>query len=107
MSVRLACPGRVKSSLPGAYPGGMAAIGLVPHTGWPWLVRVTGSRGAARAERRDRVVACEVLEGQLYHLAEEHRGDRERFVATRRAAATRQARDALRDHLAGVRAAIV
>ncbi|TMQ20678.1 MAG: hypothetical protein E6J91_03405 [Deltaproteobacteria bacterium] len=85
----------------------MATIGLVPHTGWTWLVRVTGSRAAPRVERRDRVVACEVLDGQLYHQAAERTRDRERFVATRRAAAVGQAREALRDHLAGVRAAIV
>src|SRR5262245_29669193 len=85
----------------------MAAIGLVPHTGWTWVVRVAGSRGAPRVERRDRVVACDVLDGQLYHLAAERSRDRERFVATRRAAATEQARAVLSDHFAGVRAAIV
>lgn len=85
----------------------MAAIGLVPHTGWTWLVRVTGSRGAARVERRDRVVACEVLDGQLYHQAAERTRDGERLVATRRAACVGQAHDALRGHLDGVRAAIV
>src|SRR5215475_4430731 len=85
----------------------MVAIGLVPHTGWTWLVRVGGSRAAPRVERRERVVACEVLDGQLYHLAAERARDRERFVATRRAAAVEQAQAALRDHLAGVRAAIV
>jgi hypothetical protein len=58
-------------------------------------------------ERRERVVACEVLDGELYHLAAERAGDRERFVATGRAAAVKQARDALRDHVAGVRAAVV
>jgi hypothetical protein len=85
----------------------MAAIGLVPHTGWTWLVRVTGSRSAPRVERRERVVACEVLDGELYHLAAERTADRERFVATRRAAAVGQARAALRGQLDGVRAAIV
>jgi len=85
----------------------MAAIGLVPHTGWAWLVRVTGSRGAPRVERRERVVACEVLDGELYHQAAERARDRERFVATRRAAAVAQAQTALRAHLEGVRAAIV
>jgi hypothetical protein len=85
----------------------MVAIGLVPHTGWSWLVRVAGSRSAPRVERRERVVACEVLDGELYHLAAERSRDRERFVATRRAAATDQARTALRHHLAGVRAAVV
>jgi hypothetical protein len=85
----------------------MSAIGLVPHTGWTWLVRVTGTRGAPKVERRERVVACDVLDGELYHLAAEHDGDRERFVATRRAAAVKQARAALRDQLAGIAAAIV
>ncbi len=85
----------------------MVAIGIVPHTGWAWLVRVTGTRAAARVERRERVVACDVLEGELYHLAAERDRDRERFVATRRAAAALQARVALRDHLTGVRGAIV
>jgi hypothetical protein len=85
----------------------MAAIGLVPHTGWAWLVRVVGSRSAPRVERRARIVACDVLDGQLYHLAAERARDRERFVATRRAAATELARAALRDELAGVRAANV
>lgn len=89
------------------YARGMVAIGLVPHTGWTWLVCVAGSRAAPRVERRERVVACEVLEGQLYHLAAERSRDRERFVATRRAAAVQRARAALRDPLAGVRAAIV
>jgi len=91
----------------GAYAGAMSTIGLVPHTGWTWLVRVAGPRGAPRVERRDRVVACEVLDGELYHQAAERPRDRERFVATRRAAAVIQAQDTLRDHLVGVRAAIV
>lgn len=85
----------------------MAAIGLVSHTGWAWLVRVAGTRGAPRVERRERVVACDVLDGELYHLAAERERDRERFVATRRAAAVKQARDVLRDHVADVRSAIV
>ena len=85
----------------------MAAIGLVPHTGWAWLVRVAGSRSAPRVERRERVVVCEVLDGELYHLAAERAHDRERFVATRRAAATEQARAALRGELGDVRTAIV
>jgi hypothetical protein len=85
----------------------VAAIGLVPHTGWAWLVRVGGTRAAPRVERRERVVACDVLEGELYHLAAERARDRERFVATRRAAAVKQTGEALRDHVEGVRAAIV
>jgi hypothetical protein len=85
----------------------MSAIGLVPHTGWTWLVRVTGTPRAPKVERRERVVVCEVLEGELYHLAAERERDRERFVATRRGAAVKQARGALRDQLAGVQSAIV
>ena len=85
----------------------MSAIGLVPHTGWAWLVRVGGTPRAPRVERRERVVACDVLEGELYHLAAERARDRERFVATRRGAAVAQARDALRAELEGVSAAIV
>jgi hypothetical protein len=85
----------------------VSAIGLVPHTGWAWLVRVGGTRAAPSVERRERVVACDVLDGELYHLAAERARDRERFVATRRAVAVKQARDALRDHVAGVRSAIV
>jgi hypothetical protein len=85
----------------------MAAIGLVPHTGWTWLVRVGGTARAPMVERRERVVACDVLDAQLYHLAAERERDRERFVASRRAAAVKQAREALRAELAGVSAAIV
>jgi len=85
----------------------MTAIGLVPHTGWTWLVRVGGSRAEPRVEARERVVACDVLDGELYHLAAERSRDREGFVASRRAAAVAQARDALREHVAGVRAAVV
>jgi hypothetical protein len=85
----------------------MSAIGLVPHTGWAWLVRVAGTRGAPKVECRERIVVTDVLEGQLYHLAAERERDRERFVATRRAAAVKHACDALGDHVAGVRDAIV
>jgi len=85
----------------------MSAIGLVPHTGWAWLVRVSGTTGAPKVECRERVVACDVLDGELYHRAAERARDRERFVASRRAAALEQARRAIRDHVAGVRAAIV
>lgn len=70
-------------------------------------MRVAGSRGAPKVERRERIVACDVLDGELYHRAAERSRDRERFVATRRAAVTAQARAALREQLAGVRAAIV
>jgi hypothetical protein len=59
----------------------MVALGLVPHTGWTWLVRVRD--GAVEA--RERVVAVEVLDGELYHHTRDHAGDRERFFAARRA----------------------
>jgi hypothetical protein len=87
-------------------PGG-AALGLVPHTGWAWLVRVAGSGGQPRIELRARVTACDVVAGELYHLAANERGDRERFVATRRAAAVEQARRALAPHVGGARAAVI
>ena len=83
------------------------AIGLVPHTGWTWLVRVGGPPDAPRVESRARVVACDVLEGELYHLAAERTRDRERFVETRRAAALAQAREALRAWIDGAQAAVV
>jgi hypothetical protein len=59
----------------------MDALGLVPHTGWTWLVRVRDGEVAAR----ERIVAVEVLDGELYHHARDHAGDRERFFAKRRA----------------------
>lgn len=83
------------------------AVGLVPHTGWAWLVRVEGSRRTPRATARARLVACDVLEGELYHLAAEHEGDRDPFLASRRAQAVVQARGALEPQLEGVSAVIV
>jgi hypothetical protein len=59
----------------------MVALGLVPHTGWTWLVRVRDGV----VEARERVVAVDVLDGELYHQARDHAGDRERFFAARRA----------------------
>jgi hypothetical protein len=85
----------------------VAAIGLVPHTGWTWLVRVTRTEEGAAVETRARVVACDVLEGELYHLAAERSRDQERFVATRRVAAVRQAQDALAGHVIGASRAVV
>src|SRR5689334_25438272 len=81
-----------------------AAIGMVPHTGWTWLVRVSGE-GAV--EVRARVVACDVLEGELYHLAAEKKRAAARFVEARRATAVAQAKRALEAHAGGARAAIV
>jgi hypothetical protein len=83
------------------------AIGLVPHTGWTWLVRVCGPPDAPRVESRARIVACDVLEGELYHLAAERTRDRERFVEMRRALALAQATEALRTWIDGVQAAVV
>jgi hypothetical protein len=87
-----------------------AAIGMVPHTGWTWLVRVS-DEGAV--EVRARVVACDVLEGELYHLAAEKPRAAARFSAAagfieaRRATAVARARRALEAHAGGARAAIV
>src|SRR5688572_4381800 len=82
-----------------------SAVGLVPHTGWAWLARVAGT--PPRLEVRERIVACDVLDGELYHLAAERPRDRDRFLADRRRAAVRQAVDAVRALVAGARAAIV
>jgi len=84
-----------------------AAVGIVPHTGWAWLVKVSGAPEAPRVDARARVVACDVVEGQLYHRAAERRHDAARFLAERRAAAVERARAALEAHVGGVRAAVV
>ena len=46
----------------------MTALGLFPHTGWTWIVRVR----AGALEARDKVVAVPVLEAELYHHARDH-----------------------------------
>jgi hypothetical protein len=84
-----------------------AAVGIVPHTGRAWLVRVSGSRGAPRVESRANVVVCDVLDGELYHLAAERTRDRAELVERRRAAAVAEAGRALDPHLGDVRAAVV
>jgi hypothetical protein len=84
-----------------------SAVGIVPHTGRAWLVGVSGSRRAPRVESRASVVVCDVLDGQLYHLAADRARDRARFLEGRRAAAVAQACRALDPHLGGVRAAVV
>jgi hypothetical protein len=84
-----------------------AAVGLVPHTGWAWLVRVEGAPASARVDARARVEACPVLDGQLYHLAAERARDRERFVASRRSAALARTCEALAPHLRGAAAAVI
>jgi len=85
------------------------AIGILPHTGWAWLVlvRVEGSPRAPRVAARARVTACGVEEGQLYHLAAEHRGDPAGFLSARRTWAVGQAARALEPHLAEAGAAVV
>jgi hypothetical protein len=83
------------------------AIGIAPHTGWAWLVRVSGQADAARIESRQKVVACDVLEGQLYHRAAERQRGQAEFLAERRAIAIEQASRALAPHLAGALAAAV
>jgi hypothetical protein len=83
------------------------AIGIVPHTGWAWLVRVSGSRDAPRVESRASVAVCDVLDGQLYHLAAGRTRDQAGFVERRRAAAVAQACRALDPHRVDGRAAVV
>jgi hypothetical protein len=95
-------PSRYRSAVKG-----QGAVGLVPHTGWAWLVRVRVTGDDAVVDLRERVVACDVLEGEIYHLAADRSRDRERFVAGRRARAVRQARDAIAAHVAGARRAVV
>ena len=85
----------------------MSALGLVPHTGWTWLVCVAGTRAAPVVVRRDRVVACDVVDGELYHLAAERTRGRDAFVATRRAHAVEAACAALRAHVGDATAAAV
>lgn len=84
------------------------ALGLVPHTGWTWLVRVARPDGAApRVEERGRAVALPVESGQLYHLAHDHTGDRETFFAKRRAEALAHARKAVAPFAPGAAHAVV
>jgi len=82
-------------------------IGILPHTGWAWLVRVSGMGSAPRVEARARVVACDVLAGQLYHLAAGRKGDQAEFFEERRAWAVAETSRALGPHLGDVRAAAV
>jgi hypothetical protein len=85
----------------------MSALGLVPHTGWAWLVRVAGPPDQPTVELRARVVACEVLEAEVYHLAAEQTRDRGGFVARRRISALRQAQDAVADYVKGASHGVV
>lgn len=85
------------------------ALGLVPHTGWTWLVRVRGTARAPCVELRARVAACDVLEGELFHRAAAlaDAGERERLVADERARALRRSVDVLSTHVAGASRAVV
>ncbi len=78
-------------------------LALVPHTGWAWLVRVHADRVEARAK----LVALPVQGAELYHLARDHDGDRERFFAARRDAALASAIVAVSSHASGARRAVV
>jgi len=84
-----------------------AALGIVPHTGWAWLVSVGGTVAKPRIERRERIVVCDVVDGQLYHLAAEQPDDPASFLATRRAATVIHTREALHPHVGAARAAVV
>ncbi len=79
------------------------AVGLVPHTGWTWLVRITDGAIVAR----ERVVAMPVLEAELYHHARDHAGDRAAVFATQHAAARDAAIAAVRPHVVGLARAVV
>jgi hypothetical protein len=83
------------------------ALGIFPHTGWAWVVRVVGTSTAARVEARARVVACDVIEGEVYHLAAERTGDQAGFLEERRQMALLQARHALEPHVRDVATAAV
>jgi len=86
---------------------GGAALGLVPHTGWAWLVRVGGTFAHPRIEARLRVEVCPVLAAELYHRASEHDGDAAAWLAHRTAAVEAHATEVFATHLDGVRAAVV
>jgi hypothetical protein len=79
------------------------AVGLVPHTGWTWLVRITDGAIVAR----ERVVALPVLEAELYHHARDHAGDRAALFATQHAIARDAAIAAVRPHVVGLTRAVV
>jgi hypothetical protein len=80
------------------------AIGLVPHTGWTWLVRVGADR---TVEARHRIVALAMDDAGLYHLARDHHGDRARFLADRRTVALAAAIAAVAAPASGATHAIV
>jgi hypothetical protein len=63
--------------------------------------------GAGAVQARERVVAIAVHDAELYHLARDHAGDRERFVADHRADALARAIDVVRAWCDGAAHAIV
>jgi hypothetical protein len=79
----------------------MSALGIVPHTGWAWVVRV------GETVTRERIVALDVHDAELFHLARDRDGDRVRFVAERRAQALARTIAAMQPCCAGVSRAIV
>src|SRR5262245_49451785 len=85
----------------------MTAIGLVPHTGWTWLVRVGGTARSPVVEAREKVIACDVLDGELYHQAAERLGDAVNFIDRQRERAKQQAFAAIASHVSNVTAAVV
>jgi len=87
--------------------GVASAVGIAPHTGWSWLVRVSGSPRAPRVVGRVRVAACGAGEGHLYHRTAERTRDRVGFLERERAAALAQALGAIAPHVGGAQAAIV
>jgi hypothetical protein len=80
-----------------------AALGIVPHTGWAWVVAVAADRVTAR----DRVIALPVLEAELYHHARDHVGDRAALFARERAHALDATIAATREVCAGAAVAVV
>jgi hypothetical protein len=91
--------------LPKAKRG--VAVGLVPHTGWTWLVRVAVADEGPRVESRVRIAACDVVDGELYHLAAERTRGQEPFLTQRRQAAVALAERALRLDVEGAETAVV
>ena len=79
------------------------AVGLLPHTGWTWLVRVDGDTIVARV----RIEALPVVDAQLYHQTQEHDGDRARFFAKRLAVARAAAIEVARAHVVDAKRAVV
>lgn len=81
----------------------MSALGLFPHTGWTWLVRVEDGSVVAR----ERVEAVSVLAAELYHLMSEYAGDRVKRFATLRESCAKATVEAVRPHVGNARAGVV